>query len=99
MCVCRHGELVAQLEERDRSTEATVQGLDRELALQQQAGDSHRKKTEETLQELAQLQFQMADRQKLVDSIQQSLSSKTDECERESQQYRKYVTSSDYGES
>lgn len=89
--LCRYSELVAQMEERERTTEATVQGLDRELVLQQQANESHRKRTEESLQELALLQFQMADKQKLVDSVQGTLSGKTTEHEREAQLHRKYV--------
>ncbi len=89
--LCRHAEFVALLEERERSTEATIQGLDRELNLQQQANESHRKRTEESLQQLAQLQFQMDDRQRLTESVQESLSGRTDECDRETQLHRKYV--------
>ena len=85
----RHVELMTQMEERDRSTEATFQGLDRELALQQQANEAHRKKAEESLQEQVQLQFQMADKQKLIESVVESLSCKADECEKESQLHRK----------
>ena len=85
----RYLELVAQLEERDRSTESTIQGLDKELSLQQQANETHRKKAEESVQELTKAQLQASEQQKLMDSVQQSLSTRTEECEKESQLYRR----------
>ena len=87
----RYLELVAQLEERERSTESTIQGLDKELSLQQQANESHRKKAEDSLQEVTKVQLQAAEQQKLMDTVQQSLSNRTDECERESQLYKRCV--------
>ena len=95
--VCRYAELVAQLEERERSTEATIQGLDKELALQQQANESHRKRAEDGIQELSQLQLQVAEKQKLLDSAEQTLSSRTDECEKETQLYRRWALYRTYG--
>ncbi len=89
---CRYLELVSQLEERDRTTENTIQGLDKELSLQQQANESHRKRTEESLQELTKVQLQAAEQQKLMDTVQQFLASRTDECEKESQLYKRCVT-------
>ena len=80
---------MSQLEERERSTESTIQGLDKELSLQQQANELHRKKTEESLQELTKVQLQAAEQQKLMEGVQQSLANRTDECEKESQLYRR----------
>lgn len=87
--VCRYSDLVSQLEERERMSEATIQGLDKELALQQQAGEAHRKKTDESLQELAHIHLEVSEKQKLMISIEQTLSSRTGECEKESQVNRK----------
>ena len=89
--VSRYLEVVSGLEERERNTESTIQGLDKELSLQQQANESHRKRVEESLQELTKAQLQVAEQQKLMDTVQQSLSSRTDECEKESQLYRRCV--------
>lgn len=87
--LCRYSDLVTQLDERERAAEATIQGLDKELALQQQASESHRKRTEDSVKELAQLQLQVAEKQRLVQSIEQTLSNRTDECEKESQLHRR----------
>ena len=89
--LCRYSDLVSQLDERERAAEATIQGLDKELALQQQASESHRKRTEDSVKELAQLQLQVAEKQRLVQSIEQTLSNRTDECEKESQLHRRYL--------
>ena len=79
------------MEEREKATEATIQGLDRELLLQQQTTDAHRKRTEESVQELSQLQLQLADKQRLIETVQHSLSGRTDQCEKETQLHRRYV--------
>ena len=85
----RYGELVTQLEERERTTEATLQSVDKELALQQQASEAHRKKAQESLQTMAELQFQMNGKQKQVDTIQETLSNRTRECDKEAQQWKR----------
>lgn len=87
----RYLELVSQLEERERNTESTIQGLDKELSLQQQANESHRKRAEESLQELTNTQLQASEQQKLMENIHQTLASRTEECERESQLYKRWV--------
>lgn len=90
MCVCgRYAELVSQLEERERLTEATLQGVDKELVLQQQTSESHRKRAEESVQELAQAQLLTADKQRLVESVQQTLAKRTEECEQENQLHKR----------
>ena len=85
---------MGHFEERGRITETTIQGLDRELILQQQANELHRRRAEESLQEVTHLQFQLGDRQKQVESIQVCLSGRTDEWEKEGQLHRKYVCAS-----
>ena len=85
----RYGELVTQLEEREHTTEATLQSVDKELALQQQASEAHRKKAQESLQTMAELQFQMNSKQKQVDTIQETLSNRTRECDKEAQQWKR----------
>ena len=87
----RYLELVSQLEERERNTESTIQGLDKELSLQQQANESHRKRAEESLQELTKAQLQTNEQQKMMENIHQTLASRTEECERESLSYKRCV--------
>lgn len=93
MGVCRAAELVSQLEERERTSEATIQGLDKELLLQQQVTESHHKKTDDSLQELTQIKLLLVEKQRLVDGVQQNLSNRTDECEKETQLHKRQMLS------
>ncbi len=74
---------MSQLEERERTTEATLQSVDKELALQQQSSEVHRKKAQESLQAMAELQLQANSKQKQVESIQETLSNRTKEGEKD----------------
>ena len=92
VCLCvRYAELVCSLEEREVSTEASLQSLEKEVTLYQQSGESHRKQCQETCQQVTQLQHLMAEQQRQLDSTHKTLDSRTEEWERESQQHRKWV--------
>ena len=86
---CRYVDLVSQLEERERTTEATLQTVDKELVLQQQTSEAHRKKAQESMQGLADVQLQVTDCQKQVEATQQLMASRTDEWEKESQLHKR----------
>ena len=71
------------------STEATLQIVDKELSLHQQASEGHRKQTQENVQQLAQLQLQLVEHQRQLDTAQKALTCRAEEWDKEAQLHRK----------
>jgi len=90
ICMCvRYAELVCSLEEREVSTESSLQNMEKEVTLYQQSGEGHRKQCQETAQQITQLQHLLAEQQRQLDSAHKTLDSRTEEWEKESQLHRK----------
>ena len=71
--------------------ETTLQSVDKELALQQQTSEGHLKKTRESIQLVEEMHLQAEEHQRHMETTQGTLTSKSDELERENQLHRRYV--------
>jgi len=82
-------DLVCQLEERERNMDATLQSTDKEASLKQQVLELHKKKALESVQGLQEAQLRLGEVERQVQSAQQALQNKTEECERDAQALRR----------
>ena len=80
----RLAELIGQLEERERNSEVTVQTMDKELTLKQQAVEMHKTKALESVQSVQEWQIKVNDLQGRVENVESALKGKVEECEKES---------------
>ena len=79
----RLAELIGQLEERERNSEVTVQTMDKELTLKQQAVEMHKSKALESVQSMQEWQMKVNDLEGRVENAESALKTKIEECEKE----------------
>ena len=76
--------MIAQLEERERNSEVTIQTMDKELTLKQQVIEMHKNKALESVQSVQEWQLKVNDLQGRMDNAESALKGKVEECEKES---------------
>ena len=76
-------EMIGQLEERERNSEVTIQTMDKELTLKQQAVEMHKTKALESVQGIQEWQLKVNDLQGRVENAESALKGKVEECEKE----------------
>lgn len=87
----RLGELMAVLEERDRNCELSLQSMEKELALQQQTLELHKRKALESVQGQQELQMKLAEGERQLASAQEALVCKQDAWDKELQLHKRTV--------
>ena len=76
--------MINHLEERERNSEVTIQTMDKELTLKQQAIEMHKNKALESVQSVQEWQLKVNDLQGRVENAESALRGKVEECEKES---------------
>ena len=76
--------MINHLEERERNSEVTIQTMDKELTLKQQAIEMHKNKALESVQSVQEWQLKVNDLQGRVENAESALKGKVEECEKES---------------
>ena len=89
----RLAELIGQLEERERNSEAAVQTMDKELTLKQQAIEMHKHKALESVQSIQEWQLKVNDLENRIANAESALQSKVEECEKENMAVKRWATS------
>ena len=83
--------MISQLDERERNSEATLQSVDKELTLKQQAIELHKRKALESVLSLQEAQLKIEEVERLTQNTEKTLQGKTEECEQENQSFKRSV--------
>ena len=85
------------MEERERNSEVTVQTMDKELTLKQEAIEKHKNKALDCIQTIQEWKLKVDDLESRVNDAESALKSKVEECEKETISTKRCVLWEDDG--